>query len=348
MGAEVLGRFEHGGDIYAHVGVLDFSANLNPLGMPEEVKQVLRDSVDSFMAYPDPHCRSLTKALACKHHVGEDAVICTSGATDLIERVCSVVKPKAALVTAPCFSGYEEPLDRLGTRIVRHPLYEEDGFAVTPRFLDGIEEGIDLVFLCSPNNPTGVTLQTDLIDRVCRKAQRVGARVVLDECFLDFTDVPSCIDLCQRYEGLLVMRAFTKMYAMAGLRLGYGICFDGDFMRHLRQAGQTWIVSTPAQLAGMAALESVGWIERSREAVRCLRSDLASGLRACGLKVIDGEANYLLIKSEYPLYESLLERGILIRRCENYEGLDGRWFRVAVRTAEENERLLAALQEVCQ
>ena len=352
-------RYEHGGNVYAHRGVVDFSASINPLGMPDEVVRVLRERVRDFEAYPDIECTELCQAIAQATGVPTRQVICTAGASDLIDRACAVLAPRRALVTAPCFSGYEQALERVGATIERHRLREEDGFAFTGRFLDegffnrdrdegaNASAGADIVFVCTPNNPTGLTVSLDLIERVVCTARRAGAVVVLDECFLDFTERPSAVGLCARYPNLVVMRAFTKMYAMAGLRLGYGICSDEELVARIGEAGQPWAVSTPAQVAGVAALGVPGWIERSRAFVDEQREVLAGGLASCGMRVIASEANYLLFKSDVQLYEPLLQRGFLIRRCANFEGLDENGYRIAVRTADENAALLAAIEEVC-
>ena len=362
---ETMGRFEHGGDMYGREGVIDFSANLNPLGMPAEAVSALRDHAGDFEAYPDAACRDLRAALADLHGVPVDRIVCTAGASDLIERICAVMKPETALVTAPCFSGYEQALERAGTRIVRHRLRDEDDFAITERILDEApltfqpHDGTDggavtgdcprmLAFLCNPNNPTGLTMAPSLIERIVAAAADTGAVVVLDECFLDFTGEPSAVPLCERYPNLIVMRAFTKLYAMAGLRLGYGIFGDESLAARIAQAGQTWAVSTPAQVAGIAALRVDGWEQRTREYVDAERNRLASALEACGMRVIPGTANYLLFRSDRELYGPMLERGFLIRRCGNFEELDDAWYRIAVRTQDENTAFIAALQEVCR
>ena len=349
-----MGRFDHGADVYSAHGerldLLDFSSNLNPLGMPDEVRRALQAAAAEFDIYPDPACRALREKLACALGVPAEHIVCTAGASDLIQRLCLAVRPARALVTAPGFSGYEQALELVGARIVRHRLREQDGFAITERLLDA-DDGFaasspELVFLCSPNNPTGLVLDRGLLVRVLEAARETGAIVALDECFLEFTGEPSAMELCARYPNLVVMRAFTKTYAVAGVRLGYGVCADERLLGRLQSAGQPWPVSTPAQVAGIAALDVAGWRQRSAAYVAHEREVLADGLRALGMAVIPGQANYLLFQSGIALYEPLLERGILIRRCENYEGLDESWYRVAVRCAADNARLLQALSDI--
>ena len=341
-------RFEHGGDIYSHAGVVDFSASINPLGMPREAVEALRDQAAHFDVYPDLEYRELRAALAAHEGVRPDQVVCTAGATDLFWRLCSVTRTPAAMVTAPCFSGYEQALERFGIAVVRHPLAESDGFDLTDSILGFTARGeVGMLFLCSPNNPTGLTIGRGLLVGILDEARAAGVRVVLDECFLGFTGEPSAVSLCNDYPNLLVTSAFTKLYAMAGLRLGYGISSDAELIRRLDEAGQPWAVSGPAQTAGIAALAVSDWGQRTRAYVGEQRAALVAGLEACGMRVLPSKANYLAFQSSRELYEPLLERGFLIRRCGNFVGLDDSWYRIAVRTADENEAFLAALKEVC-
>lgn len=380
--AEHMGRFEHGGDIYGRKDVVDFSANINPLGMPQVAREAIVEHMGDYEAYPDFECRDLRKAIARAEGTQPGCIVCTAGASDLFQRLCLVLKPRTALVTAPCFSGYEQALEQAGARIVRHALRDEDDYDVTEGLLAwlgeapesapggnavsaAVPEGVpddhaggaavpvgapdtpDMLFLCNPNNPTGRTIDRGLLERVLDAACEAGVMVVLDECFLDFTGEPSAVELCPHYPNLVVARAFTKMYAMAGLRAGYGICSDEMLVERLAQAGQPWAVSGPAQVAAVAALGEAGWVERTRRYVDEQREVLARALGELGMRVVQGQANYLLFQSERALYGPLLERGFLIRRCGNFQGLDDNWYRIAVRTLDENEALIAALKEVC-
>ena len=338
--------FEHGGDVYSQRVKLDFSSNLNPLGMPAQVKRALVDAVGSFDAYPDVECRALVRELARTEGVSADMLVCTSGASDLIMRTVSVLKPAVALICAPAFSEYEKALREAGADVRVHSLRACEGFELTDRVLDDLAPDVDLAFFCTPNNPTGLTIEANLLERVLDRAREANVRVVLDECFLCFTDVPSAVGLCERYRNLIVMKAFTKLYAMAGLRLGYGVSSDTAFIERIKRSGQTWAVSTPAQVAGLAALRVSHWEDDTRAYVRTARARLVTGLRTLGLHVVEGQANYVLFKCEAPLHRLLLDQGILIRSCENYRGLDATWFRVAVKREEENEELLRALREV--
>ncbi len=338
--------YDHGGDVYSHDVELDFSSNLNPLGMPKAVRDALVAAVDTFDVYPDTACRALTARLAKTEGVSASHIVCTSGASDLIMRVVEALRPQNALICAPAFSEYEKALEQCAAHIHVHNLQEQDGFELTEKVLDDLTSEIDLAFFCTPNNPTGLTIPSDLLKRILERTKETGTFVLLDECFLCFTDEVSAVQWYTHYPQLVVAKAFTKLYSMAGLRLGYGICSDEAFVRQLCDAGQTWAVSTPAQVAGMAALDVAHWERDTRLYVDGARQRMLKGLRSLGLRVIEGRANYLLFQCRLPLYDELLKRGFLIRSCQNYRGLDETWFRVAVKREEENERLLKAMKEV--
>lgn len=339
-------QFEHGGDIYTHAGVVDFSANLNPLGMPQDARDALRKHIDCFEAYPDQHCSELKQAISRAHGIQESQIVCTAGATDLIDRVVRAVAPCTALLAAPCYLGYEQALVQHGAQVRNHFLHEDEDFTLTRDFLQSIDEEISLVIIANPNNPSGLFVDSDVLQAVIERSADVGARVLLDESFIEFSSASSMMSRIQKYPHLLVARSFTKIYAMAGLRLGFGVCADSGFVRLLHEQGQPWAVSTPAQLAGCASLGQQGFIEESRAYVCQAREELESMLCNLGLRCIKSDANYIMFKCEQALYEPLLERGFLIRRCKNYTGLDGTWYRIAVRTNEENIRLAAAIEEL--
>lgn len=340
-------RYDHGGDTYAGQPVaLDVSANINPLGMPAGIRMALANSLESFQRYPDPACRELRKALAGLHGLSPDQVLCGNGAADLIFRLCACIRPQNALVTAPTFSEYERAILAHGGQVRFHFLKEERHFDLDDSILHAITKEVGLVFLCSPNNPTGRLIAADLLEKIAQHCESQRTILLLDECFIDFTGGISMISRLKRYPCLLILRAFTKMYAMAGLRLGYLLASDSNLLERIAGFGATWSVSGPAQTAGLAALREEGWAEKTRAMIREERAFLEAALLAMHLEVIPGSANYLLIKSEKPLHAPLLEKGVLVRDCSNYSGLDSRFIRVGIQTRQNNQRLLATLREV--
>ncbi len=339
--------YKHGGDIYTNPEVmLDFSVNTNPLGMPKTVKRALLTNIDQYAHYPDPECRELVATIALRENLPEEWILCGNGAADLIYRLCYAVKPHKALVLAPTFSEYEHALKQVDCQVIYHQLQEKDQFILTDKLEKKLVPGIDMLFLCHPNNPTGRLIPEHVMERILHKAGENQTIVVLDECFLDFTEGMSTKQYFNAVPGLVILKAFTKLYAMAGLRLGYMLTADKDLLNKTNEAGQCWSVSIPAQIAGVSALSCNNWEEKTRDLIIKERDSLSRHLEELGLTVYPSDANYLLFKSEISLYESLLQKGILIRSCQNFRGLDDSYYRVCVKTSSENDRLLEAIKEI--
>ena len=329
---------------------LDFSASLSPLGLPGRVREAVIRSLDTAACYPDPLCRELREKLSHVYGVPAAQIVCGAGAAELIHRLVQALRPRRALVTAPGFAEYSRALAAAGCETQRCLLRREEGFALTERILEQIVPGLELLFLCNPDNPSGQLIDPALLAAILARCARTGTLLVLDECFLELTAAPeahSLLDRLAENPRLLILRAFTKTYAMAGLRLGYALCGSEELARRLQDFGQPWAASSVAQAAGLAALEERDYVQHARRLIAAQRPRLAARLASLGLEVIPGAANYLLFRSEDPtLWEKLRERGILLRSCANFEGLDAHWLRTAIRTAEENDRLLSALREV--
>lgn len=344
----------HGGDwagYRAEFGcdALDFSANVSPLGLPAGVAAAITNALPTADRYPDPLCRELRAALAGAEGVPADWILCGNGAADLIFRLALAVRPRRALLPAPTFAEYEAALQTVGCAVRRVFLREENEFAVTEEFIDAVTPETDIVFLCQPNNPTGQVTPPALVERLVRRCAECGAVLVVDECFLDFLpdrDAWTAKQLLRDTPQLVILKAFTKLYAMAGVRLGYALCGDAALLEKMRGAGQPWAVSSLAQAAGLAALQETAYAGAVRALIAEQRPHMAAGLRALGLRVMDGQANYLLFRATPDFGEKLRRRGAVVRSCANYPGLDAAWYRTAVRTAEENTRLLQIMGEI--
>ena len=344
----------HGGDwagYRAQFGhdALDFSANVSPLGLPQGVADAITAALPHADRYPDPLCRDLRAKLSLHEGIPADHILCGNGAADLIFRLVWAKKPRTALVTAPTFAEYAAALDTVGCTVRRHFLKAENGFAVTEDFLSALTPEVNMVFLCQPNNPTGQITPPELVQRLVRRCADCGAVLVVDECFLDFLlqrDTLTAKPLLQTAPNLIILKAFTKLYAMAGVRLGYALCANTALLAKMQAAGQPWGVSSLAQAAGAAALRETAYADAVRALIADQRPRLAAGLRALGLQVIEGSANYLLFRAPETLGAALQQRGVCLRSCGNYPGLSAGWYRTAVRTAPENEQLLQTMREV--
>ena len=349
----MIGR--HGGDWAGYETEygslpLDFSANVSPLGLPDGVRETAVQALEDAARYPDPLCRALRSRLAQRHGIPAERIVCGNGAADLIFRICRMLRPKKAVLTAPDFGEYEQALREENCTIRTVTRRESEGFLLRPEELAEGIRGAELFFLSNPNNPTGLVTGREEMRKILKLCRDENCVPVIDECFLDFTEASeteSLIPDLGQNPNLVILRAFTKTYAMAGLRLGYALCGSAAFAERLQSTGQPWPVSNVAQAAGIAALQDIDYVNRLRELMSAERPRMIRALKALGLRVISGEANYLLFYCEDgALGEKLRKRGILIRDCRSYAGLAEGWYRIAIRTEAENDGLLHALGEV--
>lgn len=353
----------HGGDIYTArerlknlqnpPEILDFSANINPLGLPAGVNEAIRNAACTFDIYPDPRCRELTNGLSAHEGVPGEWILCGNGAADLIYRTAYAVRPKKAMVLAPTFAEYEEALRAASSEVIHYSLCEEGGFQTGEGLLDALDESLDMLFLCNPNNPTGRLLTKEFLHKTLLRCRELGILLFLDECFNDFLEEPqeySAKEFLQDFDNLLILKAFTKIYAMAGIRLGHCISSNTALLAKLRNAGQPWSVSTPAQVAGLRAMAEKDYLSDTKNLIREEREYLVPQLEGLGIRVIESNANYIFVKdpggTTTPLHEALFGMGILIRNCDNYHGLGPGYYRICIRNHEDNVRLIEAISTV--
>jgi cobyric acid synthase CobQ/L-threonine-O-3-phosphate decarboxylase len=349
-------EFEHGGNIQAISRVLaipeseliDFSASINPAGYVEELRPAISRALETIVHYPDPFCCELRDVISKKYHVASSSIIVGNGATELIYILPEAIKPGRALVMAPSYSDYERAALAGGVPVAFSQLEEKHSFVpCLPKIDEEIKNG-DMVFVGNPNNPAGTLLKAGDIIRLAKK--RGDAFFVVDESFMDFVECPESV-LPAVGENLAVVKSFTKFYALPGLRLG-ALFATKDVIEKVKKSLPMWSVNTLAQVAGVVSLKDEKYERYSRRYLASERERFIGELRAVpGLKVYDSAANFVLAKIEKKLTarelsRRLLEKKILIRDCSNFRGLDNNYFRVAIKTAQENNLLILALKEV--
>lgn len=341
----------HGGDT-GGLGrpVLDFSASFNPRGVPPCAVEAGRAAIGDDAQYPDPYCRRLRRAVAGYCGVAEEMVLCGAGAGDLIDRLVRSAAPKRALLPVPTFSEYEKALAEAGCQLKLHVMREQNQFRLDGQILSEITPETDLLFLCDPNNPSGALLDGGLLEDILARCRETGTLLAVDQSFLELADT-DIGRLTGRLDGggLILIRALTKSFGLAGLRLGYCLSGEQSLLRGMARLGQPWPVSAPAQAAGEAALtQAPGWPRISIPLIRRERTRIARALEKAGAEVCPSEVNFLLFRwKDNTLKNKMLSQGILIRQCGDFRGLDDCYFRVAVRRAEANERFLYALAQIC-
>ena len=354
---------QHGGDVYGREGVLDFSASINPMGMPEQAAEALRQSVRCVGQYPDPACRALREAIGRARGLDPEMIVCGNGAAELILALARAIRPSRSVLFAPCFSEYARALSVCALQPEYVLCRPDSDFRLPQPFERVIPEDAGAVFVCNPQNPAGVCSGRDDLLRLLEVCERRGAVLILDECFLPLVSGDpggegsgrgageaerSLLPFAAEHPGLVVLRSFTKLYAMPGLRLGYAVLSDGKLRGKLKENLPAWNVSAPASAAGIAALQSEqeGFTGKTLALTGAGRRQLREGLFSLEIRDVWGEANYLLLRGPEGLAEKLLERGILIRDCRSFPGLSPGYYRIAVRKEEENRALLDALSEV--
>lgn len=351
---------EHGGNVLEMAlktgldpaEIIDFSANINPLGMPASLKAAIIEQLTSAECYPDVEYRRLHTALARAHHCPAENIMAGNGATELIYAIVHRLRPRTALLLTPGFAEYRRALQRIDCQIDDYPLDEAGGFQPDERLLQVLaERQPDCLFLATPNNPTGLMPDPALLQAILACCRQYDIALIVDEAFIDFLpDTPGLIPQMAEYSRLYILRSLTKFFAIPGLRLGYLVSSDRESLQQMKQLREPWTINAYAALAGEVILEDHGYIQQTHQWLAAQRSWLFDALNALPhLRVWPGAANYILLRCLRPgvdLQQALLQHRILIRHCANYPGLSADYYRVAIKSEEANRKLIAALQQV--
>ncbi len=342
-------KHKHGGDIYRNNIKLDYSANINPLGIPPSAKKAAQEAISRCIHYPDVEYELLLSAIEEAENIPKEYIICGNGASELIFMVCLARKPRKALLLAPTFAEYEQALRSVDCEINYYTLEEEKGFILQEDFLTYLEDDIDMVFLCNPNNPTGQLIDQRLLLQIAQRCEKQNTLLVLDECFIDFIQSPeefSMKEYVSQFNTLFLLKAFTKIYGMPGLRLGYGFTRNKGILSKMKEVCQPWSISVPAEAAGIAALKEKVYLAKTHRLMKIERKYLLTELKqGLVVKTYGASANFIFFQASEELGEMLRKKGILIRDCSNYLGLKKGYYRIAIRGHNENEKLIQIWKE---
>ncbi len=363
---------QHGGNL-THIcstyglnpnDVIDFSANINPLGYPAGLDEAVLSNLNTILHYPDPDSSGLRKLLAADCAVNENNIVIGNGSTELFYLIPRVIKAANGYVFQPTFTEFPRALACSGTNVVNVICDQSDKFRINPA--RALEYGLDkehsfsgngrmfsnIVFLCNPNNPTGRLVEKDEILSLAEKLP--GTLVVVDEAFMDFvpdSERYSVMAAASKMKNLIVVQSLTKFYGIPGIRLGYLVAHE-DTTKALNKNKEPWSVNTLAQFAGTVLTKDKEFAAESRKFTNSEKDFLFKEMSEINdIEVFEPSVNFILARikdgdlTASTLYDRLLKHGIVIRNCSNFTGLSEQYFRVAVRTRKENVKLIEALRK---
>ena len=363
----------HGGNIYRIfrekniTEILDYSSNINPHGVPESLKRKITENIGILERYPDPDYVELREKLAKLNNVDISNITVGNGATESIFLFMKVLKPEKVLIVSPTFGEYERAVKAWDGSEIRKieieyfELEEKDEFWLNIRKLKKeLEKKYDLVIICNPNNPTGKFLKMAETEEILRECNKYDTKLFIDEAFIGFLEdglKESIVNSGENKKNLFVTRAFTKFFAIPGLRLGYGIYFDKNLEKKIAEKKEPWSVNNIAEMAGITVLDDVEYIEKTLKWITKEKKYMYEKLNEIlGIKAYKTEVNFICVKIKdeqaskgmtvKKLRGKMLERGILIRDASNFKFLDERFFRLAIKDRRSNDRIIRVLKEI--
>ena len=334
--------------------IIDFSANINPLGYPPGLKETIIKEFDSILNYPDIDSFELVSGLSEYHDIGRDYIVVGNGSTEFMYSIPLTFKPQKALIVTPAFSEYEKGLRLAGAKVSYFQTDEKEDFSIDiARLCKRLKEGFDIVCFCNPANPTGVLTSKDELCRAIACAGKTGTLAVIDEAFIDFEEEESVKKEILRFSNLIVLRSMTKFFGIPGLRIGYVIA-STPCIAKIREVKPPWTVNSLGQKVAAYAFSDRDYIRDTRQYITNERELLMAAINEIpGLKTYKSAANFLLVfmnsrigLNSTELKDNLSREGILIRDCSTFDGMGDRYFRVAVKKHEQNMILIEKLKEV--
>ena len=379
----------HGGNIYKIFReknikeILDYSSNINPYGIPESLKKRITENLEILERYPDPDYVELRQKLSNLNKVNLSDIILGNGATEIIFLFMKVINPKKILIVSPTFGEYERAvkateisgdtvslsssngdnknIENKKIEIEYFELKESDDFKLNIGNLKNeLENKYDLLIICNPNNPTGKFLKLAQTEEILKECNKYDTKLFIDEAFIEFLAdgmKESIINTEENKKNLFVTRAFTKFFAIPGLRLGYGMYFDKELEKKLSEKKEPWSVNNFAEMAGLTVLDDAEYIEKTLKWIAEEKIYMYEKLnKISGMKVYETEVNFITGKIDEKLFsegvnvkilrEKMFEQGILIRDASNFKFLDERFFRLAIKDRASNERVIEAMKEI--
>lgn len=346
---------DHGANphmVYSKLGIappprlLDFSENVNPAGPPKGVLEAWPDLLEKVTAYPDPQAEPFLSAVAELHKVSTDSLFIGNGAAELLALIAERYRGKKAIIVQPTFSEYEATLQAKKVEMIHVLSAEENDFRLPIAEILNAMTNADVLYLCTPNNPTGILPTQQELTKLIHYGAQVDCEIVLDEAFIDFIDESlSFISKVKEFPHVIVVRSMTKMYAIPGIRLGY-VAANPTVISEIKGFSPHWNVNGIAACVGEICLKDIEYREQAIRSSNEQREKMKAFLQKNDCTVTDSKANFLTFKLgeervARQLYEDLLQKGIVLRHSENFLGMEGRWLRIGMKKASH----MAVLQE---
>lgn len=353
---------KHGGNIYEiskeygidENDIIDFSANINPLGIPYKLKETIISNIETIQNYPDPDYKKLISAIAKYNNINANYIIPGNGATEVIFKIVQAIRPKKSLLLAPTFLEYERALKSVGCDIEYYRLDENNEFNIDKNeLIKKLKDDIDFIVLCNPNNPTGQIIEQEVLKQILVECKAKGINLMLDEAFIEFVHNErnhSLIGCLDDFDNLFIIRALTKFFAIPGLRIGYGLMSNQKIKEKIVDGKEPWSINGFAAISGEILLSDKEYIRKSKEFFDLERKYMYEELKKLkNIRVYKPYANYVFFKilcQDIDLKEKLIHKQLLIRHCNNYVNLDESFFRVAIKDRVSNQKLITGLREV--
>ncbi|MBP3505071.1 MAG: aminotransferase class I/II-fold pyridoxal phosphate-dependent enzyme [Lachnospiraceae bacterium] len=334
-----------------------FASNVNPLGLSPKLKEALQANLDILTEYPDREYTKLREAIHAYTGVDAAHVLPGSGATELIVTFITTVKPKKTIVVEPTYSEYKRDLKTIKSEIIDYVLTEDTNFQLDPKDLcKQIDDSVDMVILCNPNNPTSTCITISQIQEIAEKCKETSTFVLIDETYVEFVkDVPtiSATPLVKKFNNLIVLRGVSKFFAAPGLRFGYACTSNDKLLRFIKKHANPWSVSSLAAYAGTVMFTDTDYMQATRDLILQEQSLVCSALRSRKtIQIIPPATNFVLIKLQKEgltsamVFEHCIKKGLMIRDCSNFIGLGPDYIRFCFLNPEDDDTLVNTLLEI--
>ena len=350
----------HGGNIYklqreGKKDILDYSSNINPLGVPESLKKAVSENFSVLTRYPDINYTELRECIGKYNNIESENIIAGNGATEVLFLYIKALKPKKVLIVAPTFAEYERAVKNAECEIDFFELKEEDNFILNKDKFIQKAKNYNLAVICNPNNPTGKFISKEIIFEINENLKKSRTKLFIDECFIEFISGWEEKTLVLfKSENIFILRALTKFFALPGLRLGYGICFDKKITEKINEMREPWSVNGFADLAGKVILNDIEYIKNTEKWILEERKYFTDSLKEIEenkkIKIYETETNFILIKlfemTSEEFKNRMEEKNILVRNASNFKFLDNSFIRLAIKDREKNKKVIEAVKEV--